>query len=144
MRWWWGWDLRKDPLAEGQIFDLRTYGGILRFVVVSGLWAWGLWHIDDFFVWQGIIAEVNPREQAWHRLIVIGLAIIGYGGALGSALAVYLRHRRERLIRDSAKGQWYDNAALTREELHGSASAVPANDDEDDSPASTPHSSRRT
>lgn len=136
MKWWPGWDFTKSPFDRGQICDLRTYGGVFRYCVFLVPWLWVAWHVDDFFVWEGLIDEVNPREQQWHRFGVIGLAIVGYGGALLSVMAIFLRRRRERRIRKSAEGQWYDRADLTREELYGSASDAPESDGEGGPPAS--------
>lgn len=143
MRWWPGWDLRKDPFAGGEILDPRTYGGILRFLIVSGFGVWGLWYIDDFFVWSGIVDEVDPREQAWHRLLTIGLAIAGYGSALVAAALVFLRHRRERQIRESAKGQWYDRTDLTHEDLYGPSAGMVGQDDEGETPDSASRTFQR-
>ncbi len=133
MRWWPGWDLRKDPFAEGQIWDLRTYGGVLRFMILYGIGLWGAWNIDNFFAWlqlRGYRDGVDPRVQQWHRFGVISLAIVGYGGALGGMIAIFLRRRRERQIRESAKGQWYDRTGLTREDLYDAASDAPESDGE--------------
>lgn len=133
MRWWPGWDFRRSPFDEGQVWDLRTYGGVLRFAIMYGVGLWGAWFIDDFFVWQDLVAKVDPREQQWHRVGVIGLAIVGAYGVLGAVALIVVRRRRERQIRESAKGQWYDRADLTSEELYGSLGGEGVTECEDDS-----------
>jgi len=136
MKWWPNWDFRKSPSDEGQIFDPRTYRGTIRFVLVYSIILWGLWHIDDFFAWQGLKGYengINPRVQQWHRLIVTGFAIFGYGGALFSTVVLFLHRRRKHRVLESAKGQWYDKPTLTKQDLEfdqpeGAANSEPASD----------------
>ena len=116
MRWWPGWDFTKSPFAPGQICDVRTMWGSIRYMVILTPLLWALWHFYEFFVWIDHISEIDPRRQAWHRLLVTGLAIVIYGGGILALIMIPIQRRRAA---KSAAGQWYDDPALTREALHG-------------------------
>jgi len=117
MKWWPGWDFTKSPFEEGQIFDTRTYGGIIRGAIFFSLWLWGLWHMDDFFAWQGVKGYENgipPRQQLWHRMVTTGIAIGGYVSALCLAIFIFIDRRK---LKKRTEGQWYDNQNLSKRDL---------------------------
>ncbi len=110
------WDLTQSPFAPGQICDLRTYGGVFRACLLLLPFLLVGWYIDDLFLWIGHLDEIDPRQQAWHRLIFSFLAVGSFGGALLCVIGIAIQRRRAA---KSTKGQWYDDPALTREALHG-------------------------
>lgn len=135
MKWWPGWDLTKSPFDEGQICDQRSYGGIIRGVLFFSCWLWVAWYMDDFFAWLGVKGYeqgIPPREQEWHRLITIGMAIVGYVSALASAAHIFVQRRKRK---KSIKGQWYDTQILTKQDLeynepeHEETDGLPVNQD---------------
>lgn len=129
MKWWPGWDLTKSPFAEGQIFDPRSYGGLIRGALFFGCWLWVAWHMDD---WDVAAGRMTVREQEWHRLITIGIAIVGCVSSLASAIYIFMQRRKRK---KSIKGQWYDTQILTKQDLeydepeHEETDGSPVNQD---------------
>lgn len=116
MRWWPGWDFTKSPFAPGQICDVRTIWGSIRYMVILTPFVLLLWYHFELSHWLNPTLEIDPRRQTWHRLLVTGLAIVIYGGGILALIMIPIQRRRAA---KSAKGQWYDDPALTREALHG-------------------------
>ncbi len=106
--------------GPGKIFDQRSFWGNARSFLTGCFMIYAGWHIYELFAWwdnlRGVLYEIDPGKQAWARLWAV---IFGGGTMLISVLAMIMNPIQRRRAAKSAKGQWYDDPALTREALHG-------------------------
>ena len=111
MKWWPGWDFTKSPFDEGQIFDLRGYGGLFRSLIFTNIVLLGLWYIENLGVDRGLM---NPRDHQWHRMVIIGMLAVGYISIFSLAISILIDRRK---LKKRTKGQWYDNQNLSKRDL---------------------------
>lgn len=130
MRWWWlVRGFVKDSFDEKKRFDPYTYSGLLRSLIVSGLFFWAGWHMDYFFAHLGVKGYENgipPKNQEWHRLVIIFILALGYVVALIAAIRIFVRRRKVKKSINT-QGQWYDTPGLTKDDLYDESSETAGN-----------------
>ena len=106
--------------GPGKLFDQRAFMGNIRGILLSCIFIAIGWHIYDLLAWWdslwGVEAEIDPAKQSWARLWAVILGSIGIASSIAAMIMIPIQRRRAA---KSAKGQWYDDPALTREALHG-------------------------
>lgn len=113
------WDPINSRSGPGKFFDRSTYRGCFRALILGILILLFLWHFDSIFARlqdiRGVSYEINLAKQSWARVWAV---VIGGGFILATIGYIILIPINRRRAEERAKGQWYDRADLTSEDLH--------------------------
>ena len=107
-------------MRPGGFLDISTVKGSARAVVVVLLCCFAIWNFHYFSFWLDSVLRLEhvPATEGMIRVrrfwagVAAGTMVLAGGGNI---LWLYL-YRRQAV--KSAKGQWYDNAPLSKEDLY--------------------------
>lgn len=118
-------------MRHGGLLDISTVKGNVRSVVIVLLCCFAIWNFHDFSFWLSSVLGLDyvPATEGMIRVrrfwagLAAGTMLLAGGGNI-----LWLYWYRKQAIQ-SAKGQWYDNASLSKEDLYS--------DEGDESPSGT-------
>lgn len=101
-----------------RLFNPFSYGGPLRFLVLSVCTLYFLWHTHDLYVWWdslwGVVSYVNHGQQRWARIWAVIIGGSGIAASLFAMVTITMLRWRER---KGGKGLWFARTSKAEEEL---------------------------
>ena len=107
-------------VGAGSFFDKYTYRGNFFHFLFLLLFFLLMWFFHDVYsfisaIFGGDPFEVSEGRMRWHRVVTVMIFLPGFITVL--SLLAYVPFRRRKAT-ESAKGQWYDNPDIKKEDLY--------------------------